>query len=298
VKKFVNRFKNQADSVREAIAAFESEHRRAPICEDRAQTRHLYRHHEFLDASIEHAGGATTHVCVKPFDLSDGGMGMFSVGFVFPNSKIQVALITADGEKFSVVGHVRRCDFLSGQLHFVSLAFENPIDAAAILGLDVEETSADQTNDERLAAMRTILGRAKYISATAADDLLSIVHDASALCEGAPMTMPANHHVASDPVAVVDRTGTVVAINPAWHQVKTGTTYVGQSLFRVLAFREDSSASVVGRGAIEPILKDPEKAEPQTLMCEAQLGDRTYRRLRLCAHDPAKGHFVVEMLPN
>lgn len=71
---------------------------------------------------------------VIPFDLSEGGVGLFHGRFEYPNTPCSVELEATDGELFKVEGVVRRCEMLRGRVHEVGIEFRELFNLEAFLG--------------------------------------------------------------------------------------------------------------------------------------------------------------------
>jgi len=71
-----------------------------------------------------------------PRNLSDHGLAVLHGAFIYPGSKAMIRFQTTDGESMSVMGTVRRCNFVGGKTHDVGVEFDNPIDAGVFYESD------------------------------------------------------------------------------------------------------------------------------------------------------------------
>ncbi|CAN0453219.1 unnamed protein product, partial [Ectocarpus fasciculatus] len=55
-------------------------------------------------------------------------------GYVHGGSKVVITLVTAEGERFSVNGTVKRCEYVTNGVHSVGVAFDAPFDLEGFLG--------------------------------------------------------------------------------------------------------------------------------------------------------------------
>jgi hypothetical protein len=65
-----------------------------------------------------------------PRNLSDHGMAVLHGAFIYPNSKAMIRFELPGGQKLSIMGTIRRCNFISGKTHDVGVEFDKPIDAS------------------------------------------------------------------------------------------------------------------------------------------------------------------------
>ncbi len=87
-----------------------------------------------VTACITQPGGSSGHYLVRGLNLSDNGIGFIHGGFVHCGSRTVVTLITAEGERFSVNGTVKRCEYVTNGVHAVGVAFDAPFDLDGFLG--------------------------------------------------------------------------------------------------------------------------------------------------------------------
>ncbi len=221
----------------------------------RVHQRHPYKPPTPVRIEVEHAGGSTGYFVVFAHDISDGGVGFFHGGFLYPGSVCHVDLVASDSEQIRVTGKVARCVCIEGRVHFVGVAFEESIDAGLILGLDVDNRDDTPRSETPRTAKFQIVREMACQLAELADhpnvwgETRLFAKDLYRLIIGHKSAMSIEHYVTIDQVAYLRPDGTIKMVNPAWCAFAIENNYVG-SVFTNANFLTEVDKSV-NSGALE-----------------------------------------------
>lgn len=234
-KNYFDRLKSSPDDLRESVKIFAREDERTDKQDRRRCARFKYATRKPIKVDIEHVGGTTSHLLVRPYDLSDHGIGFFHGGFVFPHSKCELELISHDNEQIGASGQVVRCLAIRGQVHFCGVEFDHEINARLILGIDEDadaERSIDNVEATPVSTGDVIDQLSRHLRALADApslfvDCASMVQDLDRLRHGEQTKLPLHYYLTSDSIAVLDQAGKVVMVNPAWCMFALENGYSG-----------------------------------------------------------------------
>ncbi|MEM1446736.1 MAG: response regulator [Planctomycetota bacterium] len=109
-----------------------------------------------VNATISQPGGTNGHFLVRGLNLSEHGIGIIHGGYVHAGSKALITLVTADGERFSVSGVAKRCEYVTNGVHYVGVAFDSPFDLEGFLNGINDDAGIDTPS---LASATRVHGR-------------------------------------------------------------------------------------------------------------------------------------------
>jgi CheY-like chemotaxis protein len=86
--------------------------------------------------TVDHPGGSRHALVVATRNLSRRGMSILHSAYVYENTRCEISFSSDDGEPLRVIGHVMRCNHVSGRVHEVGVQFAEEISIRDVLGLD------------------------------------------------------------------------------------------------------------------------------------------------------------------
>lgn len=100
--------------------------------------------------------GTTAHYITSPRNLSAGGIGLLHGAFVHIGTRCLVSIIDNNNESRSIKGSIVRCTHVTGRIHQVGVAFNEPIRIEEYLPLD-DERVLNIENVDPCALQGTVL---------------------------------------------------------------------------------------------------------------------------------------------
>lgn len=116
----------------------------------RARRRFRFTNPDGLLLAVIHPGGSMASYRVMPRDLSELGLGFLHGNFLYPGSACRLDLRDKDGKARPIRAKIVRCDHITGRIHDIGIAFDQPIDVSLFLDLDeVQELVVEKPRSER-----------------------------------------------------------------------------------------------------------------------------------------------------
>ncbi|MEM8494927.1 MAG: response regulator [Planctomycetota bacterium] len=104
-----------------------------------------------VNAAISQPGGTSGNFLVRGLNLSEHGIGIIHGGYVHAGSKAVITLVTADGERFSVNGTAKRCEYVTNGVHYLGIAFDAPFDLDGFMkGINDDDGQGTGSSTSRL----------------------------------------------------------------------------------------------------------------------------------------------------
>ncbi|MAE66940.1 MAG: hypothetical protein CMJ18_21995 [Phycisphaeraceae bacterium] len=126
----------------------------------RQHDRIHYEVPEGLMFIIQHPGGSAATYLVRPYNLSDGGVGFLHGAYIHPGSACLIRLKTPSGSFVESMGSVVRCSFETGKIHDVGVKFDKQMPAGWYDAEVVEEQVKEDTG------LPVCTGRVLYLTAS------------------------------------------------------------------------------------------------------------------------------------
>jgi hypothetical protein len=147
----------------------------------RRQGRMAYRVADVAMA-ITHPGGTRGHYLVHCRNLSSGGLSFLHGGFLHIGAQCCTVLRTRDGDMKALLGTVRSCRYITGQIHEVGVEFFECIDLDRFIDPNAAQEDGAKSAPLPSVAQQTIelTGDVLVLQAQQSDDLMRAL-DASGL---------------------------------------------------------------------------------------------------------------------
>ncbi|GJM26491.1 MAG: hypothetical protein DHS20C16_29060 [Phycisphaerae bacterium] len=125
--KSIRTIRENAGAIEKLIERLETS-QEEPGASKRQHKRYRYRQKQ-LTAEIKQPGDpeAVSYV-VEPINLSQGGAAFLFGGYIHAGSECNVRLISLHGSWSDVPGHIVGCKFVAGNIHIISVKFNQNID--------------------------------------------------------------------------------------------------------------------------------------------------------------------------
>ncbi len=108
----------------------------------RANQRLEYRADD-IQLSLTHPGGTPGRFFVKARNLSSGGLSFIHGGFLHTGTECKLVLVPVNGGDIVVLGKVRSCRYITGNVHEVGVQFYEKLDISRFVCPTTKVTSSD-----------------------------------------------------------------------------------------------------------------------------------------------------------
>ena len=109
----------------------------------RRENQRLEYRADNIQLSLTHPGGTPGRFFVKARNLSSGGLSFIHGGFLHTGTECKIVLVPVNGGDIVVLGKVRSCRYISGNVHEVGVQFYEKIDIGRFVSPTTVVTSTD-----------------------------------------------------------------------------------------------------------------------------------------------------------